>query len=611
MFTTPAVNRYIGHSLFMTIVSVSLFALSLLYVCWQTITRPDRRRLSWRLLAVLGAFTALLLLWIQPKWPREMQIRQALLLTPGSSPDSVRQVMQYTQPRPAIFTTDSTTARQFSALQPSLIPDLAYLRRHVPEIGILHLTGYGLPAYELNQLDSLQVIPHLTFPASIIQSVDWPRQVELGDSLRVQLRCTNRGRRPVSFWLQGAGMRLDSVTVATGKTSFIQLKSLPKTAGQQLYYLQRQEQEGLITEKIPFEVREKQPLRLLIIESYPTFGTKFLKNQLAAQGHKIAVRATISKAKFRTEFMNHERIALDRLSTVLLRQFDLVLLDDQTLNNLGAAEHTALQQAIKEGLGILVSVANTNSRNPLLTPFELRGNTANEEQLYKPGWPGAPKGLTAVSFAPLTLQKKAGQKTLITTENGQTLAAMQAKGKGYVGVLATSSTYTWVLDGKPQVYAAFWSYLLQELARRRVALESWQIAPQFPRVNKPVQINVANFADQPPVIQTNRVNVYTEQEQPEQLQWSGTYWPRQKGWQHSQVATGPSHSWYVYADHEWEIVYKHKKYEETMSYLHQRNIPSLTNIASGIMTRKDGIPPIWFFGLFLLCAGYLWLERKL
>ncbi len=594
---------------FITFLFFTICLAAFIFAVWQMVKRPNRRRLLGRLLAVAGSFTAILLLWLQPKWSRRVQLQQVLLLTEGTDSDSVQRILQQVQPRPRIFTSDSATGRQFMALHPAFIPDLAYLRRHFRGIRKLHITGFGLPRYELNHLDSLQVAPHLSLPPPFLQSADWPKQLHLGDSLRVQVTAHPSTNAPAWFWLVGGGSKLDSVEIKGGQSQAFQLKTLPKAAGQQIFYLQWQEKAQRFREKIPFVVQERPPLRVLMLENYPTFETKFLKNWLVERGNQVAVRASISRARFSTEFLNHEKVFLNRLTPKLLQTFDILLLDGETVNGLSRSEQSAIEQTVQEGLGVLITVAGSLSRNALTNPFKVHANLGAREKLIVPIWRGAPKAMTAIPVVPLTLSQTSGAKPLVFTKNGQNIAVMQPNQKGKIGIILATSTYTWVLDGKPKLHRGFWSLLLQEISRPKPVTATWHVTPRFPRVHEPVQVSVINENNQPPVLLVDSTSLYTKSIENDWLQGQGTYWPRRPGWQQTQTAEEEV-SWYVYESDDWASVCQHEKYRATLAYVNGRSVKQADLLVPETTHQPEKIPSFWFALLFLLSTGFLWLERK-
>lgn len=111
------------------------------------------------------------------------------------------------------------------------MPDLAYLRRNHPQVKSLHLLGYGLTDYQLEELDSVNVIPHLSQPSGGLDAANWTQQVTLGDPLVLQGVYQNTGDGPVQLRLEGFGTGLDSLEIAAGQRQAFRSGLLPKKPG--------------------------------------------------------------------------------------------------------------------------------------------------------------------------------------------------------------------------------------------------------------------------------------------------------------------------------------------------------------------------------------------
>lgn len=261
---------------------VSLAIGSMLYLVWLSWQRPNKKRLVWRIICTLLAVTSLALLALKPQLRQNISHQETILLTEGASQDSLKNLLGSYQNPPAIFALDSIVLKIFSAQKVQLLPDLNFLKRNYPQITDIHLLGAGLPKFELELLDSLQIIPHLTLSLKGLASVSWKEKINIGEPMKIQGSLQNTTNQTAKVILLGFGQKLDSIQIIPKDTLDFQLQTLPKATGRYVYQLQVFSGTNLVQEeKIPVEIDTISPLRILLLESFPSFEAKFLKNWLA------------------------------------------------------------------------------------------------------------------------------------------------------------------------------------------------------------------------------------------------------------------------------------------------------------------------------------------
>ncbi len=104
-----------------------------------------------------------------------------------------------------------------------------------------------------------------------------------------------------------------------GATPF-SLEAVPRQAGRYLYRLVLVEASGdtLAVEPFGVSVEAPVPLRVLVLQGAPRFETRYLKNWLAEEGGRMVIRSTISRDRYRTEFLNLPERDLSRLTPAVL-----------------------------------------------------------------------------------------------------------------------------------------------------------------------------------------------------------------------------------------------------------------------------------------------------
>jgi len=533
----------------------------------------------------------------------------AILLTEGYQPDSLRQlqrqlgagtpVWSYGVPAPA-------------GAQP--LGSLLRLAEPRPALRQLHVLGHGLPAADLGALGNLPLQAHAA-PAFVgFRQAYWSPQLRLGQALVVEGTLAV-GNAPAWVSLRAAGTGRDSVKLS--KSGSFRLRYLPKAAGRQLPELVvRQAGRVVATEPVPVEVTTTDLPPVLLLAAVPSFEFKFLKNSLATQGRAVALRSTVSKGLVQTAFLNQPAQPLDHLTPSLLNRYAVVVADAATLAALPASESQALRtatQAGRLGLVVLADVAPLPAAAPARADFSIvaqptTGPAANPQLLT---WPGAPVGLRAT--LPAHLRPTANLKPLISGPNAALVAASRRFGLGTVVVSVVPATFRWALQGQETAYTAFWSQLLVAATPPPAPAATWQLATRWPRPHYPLALRLSGALPAPAALPTVRplaggAAVQLAMAQDLRLpEWSTAhYWPRAAGWHQVQGPGRTAYTFFVFDSAAW----RGPELAERQQALAHRTAASKLS-GSGTGSIQEPWPATWFFGLFLLAAGFLWLEEKL
>ena len=574
--------------------------------------RPDPRR---RLLRVLASVLVPLGLWFSAYPPtRAVPTTQsaAILLTAGYQPDSLRQlqrqlgtgtpVWSYGVPAPA-------GARTLSS-----VLSLAEQR---PALRQLHVLGYGLPAADLDALGNVPLQAHGAPAVEGFRQAHWSPQLRLGQALVVEGTVASP-RAPAWVSLRAAGAGRDSVRLS--KSGTFRLRYLPKVAGRQLPELVlRQAGRVVATEPVPIEVTATDQPPVLLLAAVPSFEFKFLKNSLAAQGRAVGLRSTVSKGLVQTEFLNQSAQPLDRLTPALLNRYAVVVADAATLAALPPSESQALRaatQAGRLGLVVLADVAPLPTAAPARADFSIvaqptTGPSANPQLL---AWPGAPAGLRAV--LPAHLRPTANLKPLISGPNAALVAASRRYGLGTVVVSVVPNTFRWALQGQETAYGAFWSQLFGAATPPALAA-TWQLGSRWPRPHHPLALRLSGALPAPTALPTVRplaggAAVQLALAQDLRLsEWStAQFWPGTAGWHQVQGPGRTAYNFFVYDSAAWrgpELAERQQALARHLGAFQARS--SAPGKPLGAV--QEPWSTSWFFGLFLLAAGFLWLEEKL
>ncbi len=586
-----------------------LLGLGLLALGWQ---RPRQRQRLLRMLAGAVAAGALWLTAFPPLRRLPAARAEAILLTEGYAPDTLRQLLRQLGAGTPVWAYGEVEMPAKAKPLASLLT----LAEQRPALRRLHLLGRGLPAAELSSLGSLPLRLHPGAPLAGFRTALWPAKLALGEVLRIEGTVVAPPSKAAAWMiLRAAGTGRDSLKLPTGSGPF-RLRYQPKTAGLATYeLLLRRPDQPLLAEPVPVEITTPTLPAVLLLTATPSFEFKFLKNYLAEAHYPVALRASVSRGLVQTDFVNQPALALDRLTPALLARYSVLIADAATLNTLTASEIQALQTAIRVGrLGLitLAEAAPLPRAAPGRADFTVRLRPAAPGPLPALAWPDAPGEARAP--LPAQLQPNANLRALVTGPNQVLAAASRRVGLGFAVVSTVPETFRWVLQGHAPVYASFWNRLLTAAVPPAPAAAVWRTGTRWPRPAQPLTLHLsAVFPTAQPVVvplaggPSVRLALRQDTRLPE---WStAQFWPGTAGWHQVRGPERAAHNFYVYPAAAWpgpELAERQQAMAERAT-------------AAGAASAAPTIPEVttepwpagWFFGLFLLAAGYLWLEEKL
>jgi hypothetical protein len=183
---------------------------------------------------------------------------------------------------------------------------------------------------------------------------------------------------------------------------------------------------------------------------------------------------------------------------------------------------------------------------------------------------------------------------------------------GTMVVSVLPETFRWALQNDSLIYNAYWSRLLTAAARPEPVEAAWRVITPWPRPDTPVevQLTAASFPGVAPTVQGAaaspiRLALRQDTRLPE---WStGQFWPDSAGWHRVALAGKAARWFYVFGGQNWLGPETALRQQAAQAWLASSATPDDTEPE---LTRQPW-PAAWFFGLFLLGAGFLWLEEKL
>ncbi|WP_426670860.1 hypothetical protein ACPPVU_06420 [Mucilaginibacter sp. McL0603] len=571
------------------------------FAVWKEYSRSVKKHLIWRIVAALMAVIAFGFIAIPIHYLKDINIQDdhsAVLLTDGFVADSLGSFKNS-----KLFTTDKAIAKKYPKAK---LIRLDELKIDSPAITRLHVLGYGLNKDELDQLDSLSVVFHPSALSERITAINWNQKLNSGETLKVQGKYKNDRSEPIKLILKGLSTQLNAVIIPAKSEQNFELSAVPKNEGRAVYHIQViSGNDTLANENLPVEIDPVKPLKILMLSAAPDFETRFLKNWLSENGFSVAVRSAITKDKFSSEYVNMQPVNMDRLSESLLDKFDVVIGDLSVLKS----ESAVLKQAVtQKGLGLIIradTISKTSSWLQNDFPVEkLQVKDAPAPLMIK----GEKNKTVALKIDPIFIKYQSGTQHMVTDAQNHVLVNASLAGAGRLLFKTVNNTYNWVLAGDKNDYAAFWSLLISNAARKVPVTEEWSAASQLPSVNEPVQMQLATSSS-PLQITAENAMIAPSQNPDIPFEWGNNYWPSSTGWHSILQKNGKSAWWYVYGKDNWKGVKASEKISATRFYAIAKAVNTSVTKAIHKKVRIE-VPKIYFYVMLLMACTYLWVERK-
>jgi hypothetical protein len=405
---------------------------------------------------------------------------------------------------------------------------------------------------------------------------------------------------PVKIILENSAGKEDSIQLKGNGTNKFTLHFTPKQSGNFLYALAFEENGERKTEVLPISVKPHQSFRLLFLQNFPTFETQYLKKFLGKE-NQVQIRYQLSKEAYRHEAINTENKKINRINQETLNDFDLLIIDSDALEKLGSSEISDLRLAIKNGLGLLVLFNQSPetlriTKSFLPVRFTKYASDSAHVTLQKK---------VALQAWPLSPDVNPSLHSIIKNKN-RTLAAYSHRGFGKIAFQLLQETYHLVLDGDTTSYSRIWSELIEKTSRKQNADFAISIKNKFPIYeDEPIDLEMISSGEMPSLLHdSTRVSI--EEDLYIDNIWRTRIWANEPGW-HS-ISTGQDSTkefFYVSKKNDWKTVAAAKSINAT-------TLSSSENqIRRGETEFLEPIDPIWFYLMFIVSAGMLWLLPKL
>ncbi|SHI24162.1 hypothetical protein [Leeuwenhoekiella palythoae] len=475
-------------------------------------------------------------------------------------------------------------------------------RDELDSISQLFILGSGVKPYDFWQLEGKTVKLLKTEIPNGINQLSYSKTLTEGEELNITAYYS-KPKPGNQIVLQAPGnLGLDSIQFKAAADTVFSLQAKVKAPGDFVYNLVEKDSFGRVlnNEALPVHISPEKQLSVVMLSAFPSFEFKYLKNYLAELNHQVLVRSQLTQNRFKYEYFNQERKPFNALSTSGLNHLDLLILDAGAWQSLSQNEQNSIKDAItQEGLGVFLMASEElfYGSQPLID-FKFT-RTAQTEVELQDG--------TVVSTFGYYLNPATNFNATLKSGN-QILAGQRFIGFGSVSTTVLSNTYALQLKGNQERYKSLWSEILKSVLKPESGEVFWEERDQILTPNEPYTIEFRTAVSEFILTDTdgNSIPVIQDPDIPEL--WSATFYPEDTGWFTLRFSAGDTiseYAYYVFTEADWKA----------------RAAQGLTKANQDFFRKGDAeveelqvkrpINPIYFFVLFVLAMGYLWLEPKL
>ncbi|MBW1299053.1 hypothetical protein [Aquimarina litoralis] len=469
----------------------------------------------------------------------------------------------------------------------------------------IFVLGNGIAPYDFWQLEGYKTtFIKSDIPSGIIK-YRYNQKATTGEKILFKGIYNNPKKGARLFLEEPGGSNVDSIILQGNKNEEIQLSTKLKIVGNYTFRITEKDSLGNILSKnpLPIQVVQRKSLRILIVNEFPTFETKYLKNYLAENGHEVLVKTKITKGKFKFEYFNTDRIQIGTFTEKNIESFDLIILDAVIAKNLGKTSKSVLEAAIRnQGLGLFIQPDENlfQSRKSSIS-FDFKREKNSETRLKD-------ATQSRVMKYPFSFKKEFTLQPILYSTDGAIVAAYKRVGKGRVGTAIFQGTYELLLDGKSTAYKELWSDIINDISKKQNTGIYWDASKTMTRKDQPYEFTVRTSIPDPKVKTQEGYRIGMKRNIDIPSIWKGKTFPKKNGWNHINIAqdTTAVLNYFVVDTTVWRsnMIY-HKIQANSRNF----DISSSNNVKTN--SPVEPINPIGLFVFFISCLGYLWLIPKI
>lgn len=507
-----------------------------------------------------------------------------------------------------------------AALDGERVPDLATALRRHPGTRRLHVIGAGLEARDLDAARGLAIEFQ---PAPLPRGLSglWlPRRIAAGDDFEIHGRAEALVGGSAEL-LDPAGHRVDRAPLdADGGFA---LAGSARGAGLANFVLRLLDAQGKLVEQVELPLRtvaEAAP-RILILAGAPNPELKYLRRWALDSGASLHTQIGVGGGMQ----LGDAPIAINAAT---LAGYDLAVLDDRSWEALGAAQRSAMVEALRNGLGLVLRVTGPLSESTRAqwralglnvdtgreaASVRLSADAGADEDAIRarigPGTADAPHARDAAIPETPQLSRRALRlessqaRPLLRDADGVAFAVWRTEGRGRLALWTLTDSFRLTLAGRSDLHAQLWNDALAAVARARAGE-----TPEIDADARPDQrLSLCGLAAGARVSAPDGGALALPIDPASGARRCAAYWPRLPGWH---VLHQGERAWpfAVRRADEAPGLRASALREGTLALAAQPLARTSATDASANAHRGPSWP--WFLAWLLLSAALWWFERS-
>ncbi|MCC7633226.1 hypothetical protein [Stenotrophomonas rhizophila] len=500
-------------------------------------------------------------------------------------------------------------------------PDLATALRQHPGTQSLRVIGDGLPARDRDTALTAQVSWIASAPPRGWVALQPPAITAPGAVFAVRARAQGVATASAEL-LDPAGVVVDRARIAGDGR--VRLQGVARASGRSEFSLRLLDagQHVVDTMVVPLRTVDQPAPRVLIVAGAPGPELKYLRRWATDTGLAVQAQASAGGGVM----LGDAPVALN---AARLAASDVLILDERSLAALDGAQRGAVQQALRNGLGVLVrtsgplsdsarqalrrwglAISGSNQSVSLTLPADpdpallqaRRGpqRPASQRTAHTDEADTASRSAAAPALEQLSL-RAADAGALLHDAKGAAIGGWRSIGQGRLALLPVTDSYRLVLAGRDDRHAELWSGVLTTLARPLPASATIRPGSGTPWAGErialcnlpgPIQVRAPDGSGTTLVIDPSSG-----------AEHCAGYWPQQPGWHQLQHGDAIQ-ALYVFDPAGARALYRQQ--------LRDANAVHLGDAAHASAATHRVPGPGWPWLLaFVLVSGLLWwLERR-
>lgn len=547
-----------------------LAILLILGFVWEI--KKQKPRKVWRIIALLLAFISLYIIYLSPYTLSQKPLQSILLVNQNISEnelDSIRREYDL----PLLQRQANSKFKEMGKAEVESLNQLDF------QIDTAFVYGY-FP--QLNPND-YQIRKDIELQKGI--QIDYPKSIALGDSLKISIQNLESKASKIL-----AAIGNDSISKTIEANRQISLATLPKATGYILAEIKVEEE----TYHFAIMVIEKEKYVIQILAATPDFEWKFFADYLKFQEHSVYLKTQISIGKFKSSFFNwHDSLQFTR---GVANDLKVLFTDAKAWQDLALTEQNQYLKKLKENRGSLIFRNNPNSKIRLdLDKSKSTNIFSTSDNLLEQN------NYNYLQFNNLYQLDEVAQNSIFRKVTPDVI----------YGVINFQNSFQLKLSGKNQEYEGIWTPVFSDLIRSSTELfydkSEWAVQhqPFFFRLwsgEALDEISIFNLQNDTIKLKSNGDFLYPERKH-------FMFYPKQGGWHFIQLKTqSDAIPFFVHA----ESIANHSEFlsNYNLDYLNYRNFTDSNAQQRELKYTRESVT-LWFFLMFLLCVGHLWIEDKI